>query len=431
MERLNKIVCAPEEVNLKSVFADNIILYNQNFKRKNIKVKYTSNINKKVIVDMSMLEVIIKNILEISVNLISQNGQLSINIDSDLAHARIQFLYSTITNNQLENLLGKGINKVSNKIDLQTYIGFQLCEEFISKNNGVFKIQANKEEGTSLIIQFPLGKEHIQETKKSANLNVNNIPPKKALKSILIVEDNEALRDILEYKFSQSFITFTAENGEKGVELATQKMPDIIISDIDMPVLNGKDMCNILKSNNVTSHIPIIIISAHDSVFDQIEGLQLGVDDYVIKPFEVEVLNMKAQNLLQNREKHTNFIKKPTSEFPETSEEIFVKKVVNIIEENVNSGDLNVAFLASKIGYSQAKLYRKFISSFNQKPSEIIKKYKLKRAHKMLQTKQFRVADVAYECGFNDPHYFSRCFYDEYKFVPSDIINGNVMNVVV
>jgi AraC-like DNA-binding protein len=192
-----------------------------------------------------------------------------------------------------------------------------------------------------------------------------------------------------------------------------------------MPEMDGKQLCRQLRSNSLTNHIPIILISAQSQPHEQIEGLQMGADDFIEKPFNANVLKQKVYMLLRNREKLIEHVKQSlntTEKFnlPDSFDDKIIKEITDVIIENISNVDFKVDMLADRVGLSRSQLYRKTISVLGQSPNDYIKSLRLQQAVEMLKTGRYRISEIAYEVGFSDPGYFSSCFFEKYGIKPSD-----------
>jgi len=201
------------------------------------------------------------------------------------------------------------------------------------------------------------------------------------------------------------------------------KNPDLIITDVMMPVMDGKELCNIIKTNFQTSHIPVMMITALSEVDDKIEGLEIGADAYLEKPFNMKILNAMAINLIKSRQAlHQIIYSKSDGKIKVKSpDENFLSEVVQIITKNLTNKAFSIDFLSDKIGLSRSNLFRKLKGLTNMSPSDLVLKIKLNYASELLKTnKAIRISDVAYESGFNDPKYFSTLFKKTFGKTPRE-----------
>lgn len=243
-------------------------------------------------------------------------------------------------------------------------------------------------------------------------------------KKLLIVEDNPDLLALLTSVLESHFETFTAINGEQGIEQALSISPDFIISDVMMPVMDGIEMCKNLKENVKTSHIPIILLTAKSSHIHQREGYESGADDYITKPFHLDLLVLKINNLLNSREKlQLQFAKTPNLEPSKIqispADEVFLQQAISVIESNMDNTDFSIGDFVKELGLSRTLLFEKFKALVGQTPNDFITIIRLKRAAQLLLESEYKVAEIAYMVGYNNPKYFSKIFAKQFGSSPS------------
>ena len=227
------------------------------------------------------------------------------------------------------------------------------------------------------------------------------------------------IQQFIKSHFKNEFIVLDAMNGKDGLELALSTIPDIIISDIMMPGMDGRELCGRIKKDERTSHIPVIILTALASKDYVKEGLLTGVDDYITKPFDIDMLQTKIENLLMMRkslkEKYTKMmLLKPTHASFKTLDEKFLEKAIKIIEKYIDDPKFNIDKFTSEVGVSRMQLYRKIDALTNMTVKEFVNDIRLKRAEQILSEKKINITEVAYSVGFNDLSYFGKCFRRKY-----------------
>jgi len=245
--------------------------------------------------------------------------------------------------------------------------------------------------------------------------------------TVLLVEDNEDFRFYLKDNLKQSYRIIEAENGREGWQRALAGHPQLIVSDISMPYMDGISLSRKLKADKRTSHIPIILLTALTGEAQQVEGLTTGANDYITKPFNFEVLHAKIKNLLELKRNlqttYTRQIKVLPSEIKvETEDERLLQNVVRCLEENITSPQLSVEFLSREVGMSRSSLYSKVLEITGETPVEYIRSFKLEKAAVLLQKSDLTIAEVAYQTGFSTPNYFARAFKAKYNMLPSEYI---------
>lgn len=242
---------------------------------------------------------------------------------------------------------------------------------------------------------------------------------------MLIVEDNEELQNFIADSFEASFQIHTAHDGQQGWDMAIEFIPDIIVSDVMMPKMSGTTLCSKLKTDARTSHIPVILLTARTSLMYKIEGLETGADDYITKPFSLQLLEKRVSNLLdlrrKLRERYSREINlQPTNTAITSPDEKFLEKVMKFIENNMEEASLSVEEMGKEVGMSRVTLYRKIKALTDQSAIEFIRSVRLKRAAQLLEQNKFHISEVAYMVGFTDLDYFRRCFKQQFGQNPKN-----------
>lgn len=251
--------------------------------------------------------------------------------------------------------------------------------------------------------------------------------------TILIVDDNADIRVLLRRILQDRYQVNEADDGQQGLALANEIVPDLIVSDVMMPVMNGLEFCQRLKNNIATSHIPVILLTARALSKHQVEGYESGADAYITKPFSAEVLLARIDNLLKNRLRLKDFfgneepqfekptIEKQQTEEPRKKEDTFMIKLRDFIEQNMSDSELGVENIGAELGLSRVQLYRKVKALTGQSPVELLRTARLHKARRLLQGSDKSISEIAYEVGFTAPSYFTKCFKDEFGVSPSDL----------
>ncbi len=319
-------------------------------------------------------------------------------------------------------------------------IGLTLVAEYTKLHRGEVKLVSSKGAGSTFSIYLPLGDAHFPVDKSLQGKEINilatkppettdqdyqfNLRSKKPL--ILLVEDNVDMIDFILLSLKDKYNFLTAENGEDGLHKAHTLLPEIIISDIMMPVMDGLELCKKVKQDNKTSHIPIILLTAKSLTSHKIEGIRMGADIYLTKPFEVDLLEAHIDHLLERKEELAQYFKhelitQPQAESgKENEDDRFLKKVMNTIEANISNTEFSVEVLSEEMGMSSTHLYRKLKSLTHISANEIIKKYRIKKASLLLKNKEGNISEIMYEVGFSNLSYFSKCFKTEFGLTPKE-----------
>lgn len=292
-----------------------------------------------------------------------------------------------------------------------------------------FKLKLGREhfDTNQLVVDDKMGKQVLQSTEDSFIELDEDIKLKKAI--ILIVEDNIDLRTFMKESLQDDYEILEADDGQKGWDVAIEKIPDLIISDVMMEGVNGLELAKKLKSDERTSHIPIIILTARAGYEHLIEGLETGVEIYLTKPFSFKILELNIRNLLTTRDAMRikfahKLVYEPTGTELNSIDEKFLQKVLAIIEQNMSNLEFGVPSLAAEVGMSQPVLYKKIRAISNMSVNDFIKSIRFRKAARLLSERQYSVVDVAYMVGFNDRKYFSKEFKKFFEKNPSEYMNS-------
>ena len=252
--------------------------------------------------------------------------------------------------------------------------------------------------------------------------------------TVLIVDDNADIRAYLRTILQDRYQVSEAVDGQQGLTVANEIVPDLIVSDVMMPVMNGLEFCQRIKGSTATSHIPVILLTARALSKHQIEGYESGADAYITKPFAADLLLARISNLLKNRVLLKSLFgsAEPKKEAPDSNaaapstaepgrEDAFMLKFRDFVERNMTDSDLSVETIGAELGLSRVQLYRKVKALTGQSPVELLRRARLQRGRQLLQSTDKTVSEVAYEVGFSAPSYFTKCFKDEYGISPSDL----------
>lgn len=325
-------------------------------------------------------------------------------------------------------------------------IGLSIAKDIVELHSGSIQVKSELEKGSCFTITLPLGKEHFKsEQIASDKINDENSISNYRSDShrdfdtegfydakILIVEDNIHLLNYLKELLSQNFETITAENGKVGYELATKELPDVVVSDVMMPVMDGIRLCSKLKSSILTSHIPVILLTARAMVENIMEGFETGADDYLVKPFNENVLMIRIKNLLisrkQLREKYTHDLLLSPREMSFISpDQEFLMKLNDLIERNISNLDFNIEKLAIEMAMSHSNLYKKIKALTGMTTVGFVRDFKLKRAAQLLKQNKIAIIDVCFRVGYTDRRHFSQEFKKKFKMTPSAYAKENLV----
>ncbi|NMH87660.1 hybrid sensor histidine kinase/response regulator transcription factor [Flavivirga algicola] len=327
----------------------------------------------------------------------------------------------------------------SDSVDSGTGIGLYMVKQFTEMHFGSIFIKSKIGKGASFVIVLPKNDDLYSNTLRNKSVvskvvnkkEDNNVfveeevllPVTEKNYTVVVVEDNDELRMYLKKILGDHYNVYTANNGLEGLDLIVEESPDLIISDIVMPEIDGSEMCKRIKENFETSHIPVILLTA--KAFDNqiIEGINLGADAYITKPFNKEILIAKINNLIKNREKlrlifQNSKTLEPSKVTVTSIDEKLVIKLKELVEEHIQNTELTLDMLATEVGISRAQLFRKVKALTGLTPNNFIKSIRLKYAAQLLDDKKFQITEVAFLSGFAEASYFSRCFKETFGCSP-------------
>lgn len=342
------------------------------------------------------------------------------------------------------------IKSEENQAVTGTGLGLAITKNLIDIHYGDIQVKSEPNEYTIFNVLIPIAKKFYNDKEivdialiETEISFVNNFDDEQILKNntseitlktkpiLLIVEDNFEVRNLIKNNFLPQYKVHTAANGVEGCEKAFNVIPDIIISDIMMPEMNGLELCKKLKTDSRTSHIPIVLLTARGSLAFKMEGFEYGADDYLTKPYNIDILEVRVKNLIESRqilrEKfRKEVILKPKDIAINNIDEAFIEKIIHIIEENMSDSKFSVASLASEIGMSHSVLYRKIMALSGQNVNEFIKSMKLSRAAQLILESDYSINEISDMAGFSNPKYFSTCFKKKYETSPSKYSKSSI-----
>lgn len=395
--------------------------------------------------DADKLSKVITNLLYNSVKFTPQGGHIELQLEQ-IENDRIRI---TVTDNGIgipEDALEKiferffQVRSDQNTNEQGSGIGLHLAKEFVTLHGGEIRAENVPEGGSRFIILLPC-----VEEKESLDIEENTIhadnetdranqddipalektePSTSELPKLLIVDDNDDFRLFLKSKLKNQYSISLAEDGVEGLKIAFNEIPDMILTDVMMPRMDGIEMSKKLKADIRTSHIPLILLTAKSGEDSKLEGLTAGADDYITKPFNMDILLVKIHNLVEARRQTRKLFKEqikiePSKIAVSSLDEKLIKKALEYTESNISNPDFSVEELSRELGMSRVHLYKKLSSLTGKTPIEFIRVIRLKRAAQLLEESQLSVSEIAYEVGFNNPKYFRKYFKDEFGILPS------------
>jgi signal transduction histidine kinase/DNA-binding response OmpR family regulator len=394
--------------------------------------------------DKDKLEKIFTNLLSNAFKYTPEKGMVSVNVEMIGGRLRItvEDTGPGIAKKELDKVFDRFYQSEGNE-DKGSGIGLALVKELVELYKGQISVSSEPGKGSQFRVSLPVERSAFSDQEmvfgewhsKDEELIMNSDDgeashvreaQKAQLPLLLVVEDNTDLRQFIRETMEQAFHVIEAPNGKDGFERAVNEVPDIIISDVMMPGIDGFTLTARLKKDERTSHIPVILLTAKAGQQHKVEGLETGADDYLTKPFEARELLVRSQNLIDQRkllrQKFAGQLQIRPSEIVADSVDVhFLAKVMETIEQHMSSESFGVEELAQEIAMSRSQLHRKLVSLIGKSPSELLRQTRLIRAKELLQKKAGTPAEVAYQVGFNSHSYFSKCYKEEFGINPSEV----------
>lgn len=450
-----------------SVIADTVVRASHellNVSPINLHYDKDNKINTEIWIDRKKIIFILSNILSNAYRHISYSGSIHFTVNTSTINGK-DFCLFTIEDDGKEMIEESSViflgsdnyNPPSNR--LHPELGIEIMKTTRLAHHGDIQITQEKNKGTRVVLYIPLGKQHlnndenvcfiepetIMEDSDKAMITAEDKRQQEIANSItakpidnpetkyklLVVEDHADIRLYLRVLFSATYNIIMAENGEEGVRMARKEIPDLVITDVMMPVMNGFECCRILKEDLKTCHIPIILLTALTDDENIVKGIELGADDYILKPFNPEILRTKVKRLIKSRTELKRIYTKllmpsitvngSQEENTETIiiEDPFITQILNIVNENLQNPEFNVKKLAEMLNMSQPTLYRKVKQLTNFTIIELVRGVRLKRSAELLRSRKYNVQEVAEMVGYNDIPTFRKHFVDFYGTTPS------------
>ena len=337
-----------------------------------------------------------------------------------------------IPNNSIDNIFNRFFQAANSKGVTGTGIGLSIVKEFVKLLHGDIDVQSEMGEGTTFTVRFPILEDYevrkgVEGEEASVRLGEDQEMVAASAKYLLVVDDNSDIRAFIREHFKHEFTVLEAENGKVGFDIAAKYIPEVVLSDVIMPVMDGQELCRKLKKDERTSHIPVVLLTAANSKESEMNGLIAGADDYITKPFDVKILNVKIDNLLLLRNKlrdklKTEILLQPTNISITSPDERFLRKAVEVVEKYMAEPDLDIELFSSEVGVSRMQLYRKLEALTNMTVKEFIRDIRLRRAAQLLEQNKITISEVVYAVGFRDIAHFRKCFKDVYGMSPSSYL---------
>ncbi len=453
----NKLRIKAKNIDLVKFCKGVLIHFKEEALNRNIDLGLDTDIsNLSVWADERMLEKIIFNLLSNAFKVTPDYGSISIQlaindnlyklplVDKNNPSKVVQIIISDtgfgIEKEEIKNIFNRfyQVKNLSKSYIGGTGIGLEVVKNFVQLHKGEIKVNSEIGKGTSFKIILPQGNKHLSENEILSDYKeelvqneteIEELETDKAALSytMLIVEDNNELRNYLKGELKTQYKILTAKNGIEALKLAKESLPDIILTDVIMPEMDGFVFCEKIKKDIRTSHIPLLMLTAKATVENRLQGIGTGADAYMVKPFDMRLLKLRLSQLITSRQlifnKYFSVISDVSSDIKTTSlDKQFIEKVLNYINENIDNPELNVEILASQLNLSRSQFYRKIKALTNQTATEFLRNVRLQKAKQIIEMGNTNVTEVCYKVGFASPSYFSKSFKKYFGVSPTEII---------
>ncbi|TMM53385.1 response regulator [Maribacter algarum] len=430
--------------------------------KKNINLIFESHLyDSEVWFDWDKLEKVLNNLISNAINFTESDGNIAVRlfipkekstldirggeIKSEYICIEIQDNGCGIPHNQLQHIFERfyQVNKTdSNALKTGSGIGLAITKDLMDLHYGSIEVDSKINEGTRFTLKLPIGSEHLlpeeiiefSASKKQANgrlANEQSDTIEKASKKsqqgrklVLVVDDNEDIRSLVKNGLQKKYRVLEADTGKNGLKIVLQELPELVISDVLMPEMDGIEFCHELKSNVRTKHIPIVLLTALNSVEHRIKGIESGADAYIPKPFKMKLLSITADKLIESRESmrlrfQTEDQLTPKEIILDSEDKKFLDKIMERMEQNMSNENYWIDQLVSDMHTSRSTFFRRLKKLTGQPPNDFIRMIRLQRAAQLLGQGELSISEVSYKVGFNDPNYFGKCFRKQFGVAPS------------
>lgn len=458
----NKMELKISHVNLVQLVEDAVEDFREMASERHIELLFTvSRRSILVWVDLERMESVVYNLLSNAFKFTRNGGRIEVILKANDAEEQVLM---TVRDNGIgiareqQNAIFERFHQASRSIHGQkgSGIGLSLCRDIINLHQGEISVESRPGEGSAFTVKLCMGNAHFgmeqinfgdSTSEKRPELMVSDyvsgeterrldITPPQDSPLILLVDDNRELRIFMYNSLIENYRVIEAEDGVEALAAIKREMPDIVVTDLMMPNMDGIELVNRVRNDFSISHIPIIMLTARHSPDERIKAMEYGADGYITKPFSIDLLQARIDNLLTQR--RTLFEKFSTSSArnqvvklePQDvvvtdKDEAFINNVMNWLSENIENSDLTIDQLASHLGLGRTTMYNKLKSLTGKSPVELIKEYRINKSRLLLRTGQFAVSEVAYKVGFSDPGYFSRCFREQFNMSPAEYLKSH------
>ena len=421
--------------------------------RKNISLKFSSpETHLNVFIDREKITKIITNLLSNALKFTHHGGMVEVSIEKLPDRVKIDVMDNGIgiPASRMDRIFDRffQVDGGHTRENEGTGIGLALTKELVELHKGRIMVDSREDCGSTFTVTLPLGKHHYSEDEicgPKAKLHEITLEENTCLEVddnetvkknmtilletgkplILVVEDNPDVRKYIIDHLEKEFRIIEAADGDSGLHEAVKHFPDLIISDIMMPKMDGLEFCKKVKEDERTSHIPVILLTAKAADQDKLGGFQSGADDYIMKPFDTKLLKARIRNLIENRRRLQEKFHSEGYIIPKefnSLDEVFLKRILNVIDEHISDENFNIEMLSKESAMSREQIYKKLVALTGKSPVLFLRSIRLAKSRIMLKERRGTISEISYLVGFSSPAYFTKCFKEEFGYSPSELL---------
>jgi signal transduction histidine kinase/DNA-binding response OmpR family regulator len=432
----------PSEGDIVRFLRDTVYSFSDLSEKKDIRLEFKSSLaSLDTVFDQDKLEKILFNLLSNAFKFTPEHGSVTVTLDvveqngAQWIEIKVSDTGIGIPADKQENIFERFFQHDLPKsmVNQGSGIGLSITKEFVKSHEGTISVESEPGRGSCFTVRLPVKDVRLESKAAAAEdiatpeeIPVTDEEVKQTVKlpTLLLVEDNEDFRFYLKDNLKLHYQILEAKDGKEGWTTALSALPDLIVSDVMMPEMNGLELCRKIKNDSRVSHIPVILLTARTAEEQKLEGFETGADDYITKPFNFEILQSRIRNLIHQRELFQKEFRKhidvKASDLKITSlDEKLIRNAIACVESKISDPDFSVEDLSRELGMSRVYLYKKLLALTGKSPLEFIRTIRLQHAAQMLEKGQLTVSEVAYKVGFNNPKYFTKYFKEEYHMLPS------------
>ncbi|MDZ7288796.1 MAG: ATP-binding protein [candidate division KSB1 bacterium] len=444
-----KLELTKKEIDIVKFTKDIVETFTPMAADKHITLQFGSNrVSCYALVDPDKIDIVIFNLLSNAFKFTPEHGEIAVTVKQSV-DSHVEICVSDtgpgVPVEHIDHIFDRfyHVNHPISRVRQGAGIGLSLSKELVELHQGKISVQSENGKGACFLVRLPVGEisihDHHEQAMVSSDEEINSETGDDGFFSdahdaerpaVLIVEDDGDLRDYLKSELKESYHILTATNGQAGLKLALETIPDLIVSDIMMFEMDGIEFCKQIRTNHLTSHIPVLLLTARSAEADHLEGLEIGADDYITKPFSLDILKMRIRNLLESRRRLRERFSREVRVMPKdivitSLDEQFLERAISTVEAHLADQNFDVQAFSHLMGLSRAQLFRKLKALTAETPVEFIQTIRLKRAAQLLTTSQLNVAEICFEVGFNYPSHFARLFHAQFGVSPKEYRRQN------